>query len=333
MMRYESVVLSVSWIPSEAVTGMPGLPFNMGLVHYDEPPPDSMLDFEELLATDKFRFANELRAWIEVEDERIVDCGYSGCGHINVSTVRLGRKEVTFTAISLPDIQRGPQVASDSVTFVQSAGGRTGIPAPRHVARKPFVQIAAPLAWTTLGLTIDKDGTSRGRVIGASAFPRHWIYDDAMHLMAKTGSLDFESWYRKAFGKSTPWGDTDSPAFVTEVETTLERELSRRIMRQGRKTGRVRLGVGETLVEQGKKGDSVFLLLDGVLSVEVDGDRVTEVGPGAILGERAVVEGGIRTSTLRALVPCRVAVAAAEDLDPAVLHEISKGHRREEAQS
>jgi hypothetical protein len=304
----------------------------MGLVHYDDPPPDNVPDFRELLARDKFRFANELRAWIEVEDERIVECGYSGCGHINVSTVLLGPKEVTFTAIPLPDIQRGPQVAPDSVTFVQTAGGRTGIPAPRHVARKPFVQIAAPLAWTTLSLTIAKDGTSRGGVIGASVFPRHWIYDDAMHLMAKTGSLDFGSWYREAFGENSPWGDTDSPAFVTEVETTLERELSRHIMRPGRRTGRVKLEVGETLVEQGEQGDSVFLLLDGVLSVEVDGDRVAEVGPGAILGERAVVEGGVRTSTLRALVPCRVAVAAVEDLDPAVLHEISKGHRREEAQ-
>jgi hypothetical protein len=331
-MRYESAVLSVSWIPSETVTGMPGLPFDMGLTHYDEPPPDNVPDFKELLAADRIRFANELRAWIEVEDDRIVDCGYSGCGHINVSTMRIGRKEITFSSIPLPDIQREPQVKADSATFVQTAGGRTGMPAPRHVVGKPFVQIAAPLAWTTLSLTLEKDGTSRGRVVGASPFPRHWIYDDAMHLVAKTGSIDFESWYRKAFGKNTPWGDTDSPAFVTEVETALERELSRRIMRRGRKAERVRLGVDECLVEQGKKGDSVFLLLDGVLSVEVDGDRVAEVGPGAILGERAVVEDGTRTSTLRALVPCRVAVAAVEDLDPAVLHEISRGHRREQTQ-
>jgi CRP-like cAMP-binding protein len=86
-------------------------------------------------------------------------------------------------------------------------------------------------------------------------------------------------------------------------------------------------------VEQGTPGDSIFLLLDGVLDVEVDGDRVAEVGPGAILGERALLEGGRRTSTLRALTPCRVAVAAADQLDPRALAEVSSTHRREERRS
>ena len=54
------------------------------------------------------------------------------------------------------------------------------------------------------------------------------------------------------------------------------------------------------LTEQGQQGDEVFLLLDGVLAVEVDGEPLADVGPGAILGERAALEGGARTSTLRA---------------------------------
>ena len=36
--------------------------------------------------------------------------------------------------------------------------------------------------------------------------------------------IDFEEWYRKAFGNKTPWGDEDSPAVVTEVESGLERD-------------------------------------------------------------------------------------------------------------
>jgi hypothetical protein len=309
---------------------MTRLPFDMGLTHYDDPPPDSVPDFKELLESDRYRFANELHAWVDVEDGRIADCGYSGRGHINVSTIRLGRKEIAFAAIPLPDIKREPRIRPGSVTFVQTAGGRTGIPAPRRVRRKPFIQIAAPLAWTTLSLTIDTDGNASSHVDGASPFPRHWIYDASMHLVSKTGSIDFKSWYRDAFGKHTPWGDTDSPAFVTEVETALERELSRTIMSGGKAPMRRSLDVGETLVEQGEPGDSVFLLLDGVLSVEVNRERVAEVGPGAILGERALLEGGTRTSTLRAVVPSRVAVATGADLDPAALREISKGHRREE---
>jgi CRP-like cAMP-binding protein len=45
-----------------------------------------------------------------------------------------------------------------------------------------------------------------------------------------------------------------------------------------------------------------------VLGVEVNGERVTEMGPGTMLGERAALEGGGRTATLRAITPCRVAV-------------------------
>ena len=55
---------------------------------------------------------------------------------------------------------------------------------------------------------------------------------------------------------------------------------------------RQKLEPDETLVEQGETGDELFLLLDGVLAVEVDGEEVAELGPGAILGELAGVEGG-----------------------------------------
>ena len=42
----------------------------------------------------------------------------------------------------------------------------------------------------------------------------------------------------------------------------------------------------------------MFLLLNGVLVVEVDGEKLAELGPGAVFGERAVLEGGTRTATL-----------------------------------
>ena len=85
-----------------------------------------------------------------------------------------------------------------------------------------------------------------------------------------------------------------------------------------------------TLVEQGDPGDDVFLLLNGVLSVEVDGEALAELGPGAIVGERASLEGGLRTSTLRALTDCKVAVVRSDQLARDALDELSKDHRREE---
>src|SRR5262249_577604 len=75
----------------------------------------------------------------------------------------------------------------------------------------------------------------------------------------------------------------------------------------------------------------LFLLLDGVLSVEVDGTALGEVGPGAILGERAIVEDGRRTATLRAITKARVAVAAADQVDLAALATVSETHRRQPA--
>ena len=55
-------------------------------------------------------------------------------------------------------------------------------------------------------------------------------------------------------------------------------------------------------------GRDVFVLLDGVFDVEVDGVVVAQVGSGAILGERAVLGDGRRTATLRAVRSSRVAV-------------------------
>jgi hypothetical protein len=328
--RIESSVTSLSWIPSEAVTGMTRLPFEMGMAHYDPPPPDVLGDLEDLRRADRFRFANQLRAWIEVEDGKVVDWGHAGGGLIGSTTVKMGPRAVVFQAVAFPDLQPEPEVSESAVRFVQTAGGRTGVPAPRTVRRPPFVQVAAPLAWSTLALTIRADGTSEWEVPGASPFPRHWIYDHTGALAAKTGMIDFEQWYRTAFGRHSPWGDEDSPALVTVAETALERELSARIMRAGTKPDILSLEPGETLVNQGDPGDSIFLLLDGVLDVVVDGEKLAEVGPGAILGERAVLEGGTRTATLRAVTPVKAAKAAATQIDTAALAEVSRGHRREE---
>ncbi|MGH8982999.1 MAG: cyclic nucleotide-binding domain-containing protein, partial [Acidimicrobiia bacterium] len=67
-----------------------------------------------------------------------------------------------------------------------------------------------------------------------------------------------------------------------------------------------------------------------VVSVEVDGEPLVELGPGAVLGERAVLEGGRRTSTVRTLTKARIASVPGDRLDRDALAELSAGHRREE---
>jgi hypothetical protein len=332
-MRVHSFAIALSWIPSEAVKGVMKMPFSVGMAHYDDPPPDEVhpADLGGLRAAGRFRFANELRAWIDVEDGRVVGYGQEGGGQLSTTLVGPKRAEVEFEPIPLPDLRPDPEVSETEVRFVQTAGGRTGAPAPRTVRRKPFVQLAAPLAWSTLALTIRADGSSSFEVLGASPFPRHWVYGPDGKLAAKSGRIDFDAWYRYAFGNATPWGDEDSPALMTQVETALERQLSLTLMREGAKPRIKKVKEGRTLVEQGDEGDELLLLLDGVLTAEVDGEPLAEFGPGALLGERALLEGGARTATLRAVTPVKVAVARGDELDPDALAEVSKGHRHEEA--
>jgi len=313
-MRIDGSVTAISWIPSEAIEGMPKLPFELGVGHYDDPPPDRLAegDLARLCDADRFREANQLRGWIEVEDGAIVDAGYEGGGLVGSTTFRFGPKAIVVPGVPFDVLRSEPEISGDRARFVQTVGGRAGFPAPRRVKGGPMFRIHSATAWTTLALTLHADGRVEHEVVGASPFPRHWIYDNDGVLSAKSGTVDFKTWYRESHGDNTPWGEADSPVVVAAAETAMERELSRILLRGDTKLPRRTLEEGEALVEQGTPGDDLYLLLDGVLGVEVDGEQVAEMGPGTMLGERAALEGGARTATLRALTPCRVAVIASE---------------------
>ena len=206
---------------------------------------------------------------------------------------------------------------------MQTVGGRAGFPAPRRVTDRPFVRIQSATAWTTLALTIRADGSSEHELVGASTFPRHWVYDRNGDLAAKSGAIDFKAWYREAGGERTPWGDEESDAFVTAAESALEREISRELMAGKMIPERRTLDPDGTLVEQGAPGDELYLVLDGVLVVDIDGEEVAEIGPGAIVGEKALLEGGARTATIRARTRSRVAVIPGELIDRQELEDLA----------
>jgi Cyclic nucleotide-binding domain len=331
-MRYESSITSLSWIPSEAVTGSTRMAFDSGITHYDNPPPAEIDDLEALRVADKFRFANLLRGWIDVgPGGEITGSGYSGGGLIGNTTVRLGGLRHTFQNALLPDLRRDPEQGDGWVRFTQTVGGRTSLPAPRKVKHPPYIQWQAPLVWTTLMLKLHNDGRAESQMSGASSFPRHWIYDDSGKLTHKSGLTDYTDWMATSFGERTPWGDQDSPALVTAVETALEHELSVQLMHGEGKPKITKLAADSVLVRQGEPGSELFLVLDGVIRVERDGEWLAEYGPGALLGERAFLEGGERTSTLVAVTPCRVASVEAGQFDRSALEELSGGHRREDA--
>jgi hypothetical protein len=331
-MRVEGSVTSISWIPSEAISGVTRLPFDMKVGHYDRPPPDR-IDTSQLGAmrdADAFRFANHLAGWMEVEDGTITEFTQQGSGVLNNTHMRFaGLLGLTFQAHAFPDLRPKPVVTPTSVTFVQTAGGRPGMPAPRLV-RKGLGALVPPTVWTTLRLTLHADGRVESELTGATPFPRHWVYDHEGNLARKTATISFEDWYERKPGTAgTPWGSEDSEVFVTMAETALERELSYTLMRSGKPEIRS-LGPGELLTRQGDAVHHLLVILDGMVSVDVDGRDLGELGPGAVVGERAALEGGLRTATLRAVTPVKVAIVDPDAVSEEALRELTEGHRRED---
>jgi hypothetical protein len=324
--RIESSVTSVSWIPLDAVEGGQRLLFHVGAFRYDQPPPDRLDDLDGLLDAGAVRFANRLRAWVEVDGGRVVGHGQQGGGLVGAAGRAPDPEQLGFATVALPDLRPDPQVGETSVRFLQTTGGLTPIGLPCRPAADASPRLVGPAAWTTLALTIHADGASEPALVGASPFPRHWVYGHDGRLVAKSALVDFATWNADAWDPFTPWGGHDAPVRVSAVESALERALSRVIV--DAKPHWLRLRRGATLVEQGESGTELFLLFDGVLAVEVDGATVAQLGPGAILGEMALLEGGRRTATLRAVTSCRVAAVPGDRVDRADLAELARRRRR-----
>lgn len=292
-MRVESRVTSLSWIPSEAAKGMLRTGFSTHVAEYDDPPPDVIDDAAVGSDAYRVRFANRLRAWAEFENGRVVAHGWSGGVVMGRSAVKIGPFSGNFAAIGMPDLRPQPEIGDGWIRFTQTCGGRTAAPLPRRLSRTPYLRLQSPLVWTTVTLTLHASGAAEAGLTGASAFPRHWVYGGDDILLLKAPITDQREWTSQPSQRNTPWGNEDSPVVTTAAETALERELSTVIMRGGQRPAVRELLAGSVLTEQGTPGDSLYLLLDGI--VAVDGAVLAELGPGVVVGERAVLEGGVRT--------------------------------------
>lgn len=321
-MRIESSVTAVSWVPAGSVEGGQRLAFHVGAAQYDDPPPDHLDDLPSLLDGGRVRLANQLRGFVEVSDGRIVASGQSGQGYVGSAREAADAAQVGFAAVPLPDLHPDPEATDGWVRFGQTAGGLLSVGIPYRTGPAGSPRLAAPAAWTTLALTINADGTSSQALAGASPFPRHWVYDHDGRLIATSGVVDFTGWQADAWDPFTPWGGRDAPVRATAVETALERELSRVMLDSAPHWTRLRKGA--TLVAQGDPGHELYLLFDGLLAVEIDGVTVTELGPGAVVGEVALLDGGRRTATLRAVTPCKVAAVPGHRIDRDALAELAR---------
>ena len=140
-------------------------------------------------------------------------------------------------------------------------------------------------------------------------------HDDAGQLVQESGTIDFGQRVDGSAGDRTPWGEQDSPAVVAAVDHALD-SLSSAIMSGGAKPKFRTIGKARTSCAPSEESTDVYLILDGLFVVEVDRHQVGEIGPGAVVGERAALVSGKRTATVWARTPGRVASVPHEALDP-----------------
>jgi CRP-like cAMP-binding protein len=63
---------------------------------------------------------------------------------------------------------------------------------------------------------------------------------------------------------------------------------------------KISFGAGQMLIERGKPGTGLYVVLEGQIVVEApEGTR--ELGPGSVVGERALLSDGMRTARVRAV--------------------------------
>jgi small-conductance mechanosensitive channel/CRP-like cAMP-binding protein len=147
--------------------------------------------------------------------------------------------------------------------------------------------------------------------------------DDYEHLTDIRNDLMSRIWYaarragiqipypiRTVYKTEMPYlqEQRDDEARFLEVlpTTTLFKDLSEGETRVlARSVFIQRFGSGEDLLREGEGGDFFFMLLEGSCSVLVAGANgspihVASVGPGAVVGEMALLAGATRTATVRA---------------------------------
>jgi hypothetical protein len=238
------------------------------------------------------------------------------------TTVRLRKAGLTFAAVALPDLVAPPEVMAEGVRFRQTCGGHTGAPVPRAVPTAPFVRVGAPLAWSTIVLTLHADGTSESEIADASVFPRHYLYDSAGRLTHKSALIRYKEWLRRSEEQRSPWAGVRQAVPMAGVKAQAERSLADTILVSAR-YAQYRMPAGAMLGSVSIRDDQVAVLLDGLLVVLVDDEPAVELGPGAIMDPSHRSEESKQHAKVRAQTAARLALLSRDQLDDNALLEVA----------
>jgi CRP-like cAMP-binding protein len=92
----------------------------------------------------------------------------------------------------------------------------------------------------------------------------------------------------------------DTKTAILRRVPLFEKLGNRELERIGQLAEEVQVGLDQHLTEQGHMGDEFFVVASGHLTVLEDGKPVRQLHPGDFFGELALLEGHIRTATVRA---------------------------------
>ena len=251
-------------------------------------------------------------------------------GRIGSTTLRVGT-DLTFAAVSMPDRQAEPEFGDGWVRFTQTVGRAHRRAHATPVSRAPFVQYRAPLAWSTLELTIFADGHSEHRLTGASKFPRHWVYDTEGAPGRQDRSDRHEGVGQHRLRQAHAVGRRGLAGVRHRG-----RDRARTRARQPR---HARSGAAEdpqgpapatcspVRATRATSCSCCSTECSSSMSTAPSGPRSV---PARCSASGRCSKGGRRTSTLLARTPCRVAArCAAEQVDRDKLAELATNHRRE----
>lgn len=90
------------------------------------------------------------------------------------------------------------------------------------------------------------------------------------------------------------------------------------IRRLGELTEEVDLPDGRVMMRQGEHGSEMLVIVEGTARVERDGALLNDSGPGAILGEIALLDGGPRTATVTLTAPSRLLILGRREFHEAM---------------
>jgi CRP/FNR family cyclic AMP-dependent transcriptional regulator len=105
----------------------------------------------------------------------------------------------------------------------------------------------------------------------------------------------------------------------------------RELQRVGELVDVLDLPAGRTLMRQGETGAEAMVIVEGRARIERDGQVINESGPGAVLGEMALLSSRPRTATVTLLTEAQLLIVARQEFQalmdemPSVRAQVMEG--------